>query len=135
MEGPFTCEDLRNIRPQVIQAEVDKLTGLIVQDIKKSIINKASSGLSSYYPPPIDASSLAIDPFQANQRPITSKYQFIYETNRMRAHRLVNMNLINGYVTTDSLVEDVTKRLKKIFPDMTMVVDPLKTYILFDWSS
>ena len=124
MDGPFTCEDLRNISPRVIQAELDKFIDLIVQDIKKSIIDKASTGLIS-----VNSNEMLYG------RPTPLKYQVVYETNRMRGHRLVNMNILHKHINTASTIQEVIKKTRAIFPDMKIVVDPLETYILFDWSA
>jgi hypothetical protein len=125
MEGPFTCEELRNIGPKVIQAELDKFIDLTVQDIKKSIIDKASVGI---HQSPINLSEMAYG------RPTPSKYQIIYDTNRLSGHRLVNMSILHRHVKRPDIISNVVARMRVNFPDMKIVVDPLETYILFDWS-
>jgi ABC-type antimicrobial peptide transport system permease subunit len=132
MDGPITCEDLRNIGPRVIQAELDKFVKLIADDIQTCIINTAFATTRSggiHAPIAIEASSMTY-----GGRPTPSKYQIIYQTSRMKGNRLVNMNLIHGHIDNSYIVQSVIKRIRDIFPDMKIVVDPLETYILFDWS-
>ena len=123
MEGPFTCEELRNIGPRVIQVELDKFVHLIVQDIKKSIIDKASIGILG-----------GVSEVSYDGRPTPSKYQIIYDTNRLSGHKLVNMNILHRHVKRPDTISNVVTQMTAIFPDMKIVVDPLQTYILFDWS-
>jgi hypothetical protein len=129
MDGPITREDLRNIGPRVIQAELDKLVDLIVQDIKKGIIDKAFNTLSGHAP--IDLNSMAYG------RPtLSSNYQIKYDTNRLSGyHRLVNMNMLHKHIKRSDTINNVVSRMRCVFPDMKIIVDPLETYILFDWSA
>jgi hypothetical protein len=133
MGCPITCEELRNIRPRLIQAELDKFVSATVDAITKSIIDTASCDHSRG--PPIDLNTLGQDVTFAKQR-VETNHQFIYQTSRLLTHtNQINMNLIQSHINKPVILTQVIDKLKEKFTDMRIIVDPLETYILFDWSS
>jgi hypothetical protein len=133
MNGPLTCEELRNIRPRLIQSELDKFVSTIVDAITKSILDKASCDCSMSAP--IDLNTLAQDVYLFPKQSVKPTYQFIYQTSRLLTHtNQINMNLIQSHINKAVILTQVIDKLRQKFTDIRIIVDPLETYILFDWS-
>jgi hypothetical protein len=118
MDGPLTCEQLRNIRPMVIDMETKKFVDDIVNRIKQDIINVS---------------------FEQSKLGYQSHYGMLYRhkadiTSRMntRDYKMDTTELL--FHKKDKLFEMVIDSLKQKFPDMKITPDPMYTYILCDWS-
>lgn len=57
--------------------------------------------------------------------------KFTYTLTRTN---LTAQDLSADFGTVRPVLDDVLSKLRELFPDSTIQVDPLKTYILIDWS-
>jgi hypothetical protein len=119
MNGPFTCEQLRNIRSVAIDHEFNVYTNSIVETIKQRILDKAIGDVSA----PGQVISKRYDSLPPTQYSVPIGNLSGYGRSNM-------VNLFNKKV----IVDTVLAKLKTVFPDMKIIIDPLNTYILFDWS-
>lgn len=111
MEFPITRGVLQNIRPIVDRIDREKYIKMIVNVLKLEIINQAySAGGNKYL-----KKNLPINPkgIMSMGEPMLIQYR--------------------GFNTSEFLPE-VIEQLKLLFPDVSFQVDPLKTYLLIDWS-
>lgn len=122
MNGPFTCEQLRNIRQVAIDHEFNTYTDSIVDNIKNDILDKAIGDVS--------------DPHQLiyksqDSLPPTQYSVLIRDLQPVKGKRFKLWHL---FTDKKSIVQAVLTKLKVVFPDMKIMIDPLHTYILLDWS-
>lgn len=114
MNGPITCEQLRNICKMYDDNELKKHIESEVSRIKKEVIACA------YHQ-------------QAKKSVCTGGTVYsmknMYKGYVQFKHFEANLGIAKGLIT--QLVLD---GLKEVFPDMRIVTDPLNTYILLDWS-
>ena len=103
-------QDLQDIVPIVQQGNRQKYIELVVEDMKHEIITKACAGRERM---------LKLDLAMVYRRHgrVLSHYQVTYRNN----------------VREDS-VPAILEKLSEAFPGVGFQVDPLKTYILADWS-
>jgi hypothetical protein len=115
MDGPITCEQLRNICKIYDDNEVNKHIENEVTRIKKEVIRcaYAQSVVSS------------VDILSGTSYSMKNMYKAEVLFKQFRP------NLGITYAVTTQRVVD---GLKEVFPDMRIVTDPLNTYILLDWS-
>lgn len=123
MDGPFTCEQLRNIRQVAIDHEFNMHTDSIVECIKQQILNKAIGDVSN-------PRRLNMD-YCHDSLPST---QYTVPITTPMYHRAVRMSRMAHLFDNKRVVDTVIAKLKNVFLDMKIVIDPLRTYILFDWS-
>ena len=123
MNGPFTCEQLRNIRQAAIEHEFEVYTNSIVDNIKQAILDKAIGDVS--------------DPRQAmpkNSQDRLPPTQYSVQIGNLQPVRGQTFRMWHLFTDKKSVVQAVLTKLKVMFPDMKIMVDPLHTYILFDWA-
>ena len=125
MNGPFTCEQLRTIRQSAIEHEFVLYTNSIVDNIKQAILDKAIGDVS--------------DPRQAIGVPHKNSQDRLPPTQY--SVQIGNLQPVRGYpirmihlFNRKAVVDTVLTKLRDVFPDMKIMVDPLNTYILFDWA-
>lgn len=122
MDGPFTCEQLRSIRQVAIDHEFNMHTNSIVENIKQQILNKAIGDVSDPRRPNMD--------YCHDRLPSTQYSVSLVELAPIRGYGSRMAHLFDRR----SVIDTVIAKLKNVFPDMKIVIDPLRTYILFDWS-
>lgn len=66
---------------------------------------------------------------------------FHFNTNSLLNNTLIRgLNTALGSYSMDTLPigkiyqDEILKRIQELFPDIKITIDPLKTYVLFDWS-
>jgi hypothetical protein len=64
-----------------------------------------------------------------------------FNTNSLSNNTLIRgLNTALGSYSMDTLSigkiyqDEILKRIQELFPDIKITIDPLKTYVLFDWS-
>ena len=141
MKFPITREELRNIKKdveeEIIQCNIEK----IIENIKVRILMHAYSFCHHQYTG-VAISAVAgnyNDPWRNNLRKlkidIPQRFQIIIPDNlkgyiqiHSSAHPLA---LINPWKTHFEIIKE---KLMELFPGVSFETDPLKTYILIDWS-
>lgn len=115
MDGPITCEQLRNICKMYDDNELKKHIDSEVSRIKKEVIAYAyhQQAKTSSRPGAVVAADMK------------NKYKA-----QPRLKEFEPRLGITGTLVTQRVVDG----LKEVFPDMRIVTDPLNTYILLDWS-
>lgn len=124
MNGPFTCDQLRNIRHVAIDHEFNRYVDSIVKHIKESILSKAIGDVSH-------PSDCFRDDHPRDNLPPTQYLVRVVELQPFRGDIFRMVHLFDKKLVLDACII----KLSNMFPDMTIIIDPLKTYILFDWSS
>jgi hypothetical protein len=113
MEFPITKERLHNISAEYLASKKKEIIGNIVKSFTETIIEIAYSRVSM-----LGAS-------------IPSKDQRQYVV----PERVLNKMLSCGvHLDRNDCIIEIVAEMKKRFPDMVIVQDPLNTYILFDWN-
>ena len=65
----------------------------------------------------------------------TNDTKYVYKiTNEDKYGMLRTMNSSVSKVQTVGIIKELLEAVMKLFPDSKVVVDPLETYILIDWS-
>ena len=119
MKFPVSREQLRNIKKDVEDEILEYNIEKAIDNIKERIIIHAYYGLSH--------TKLKIDIPVRFQIIIPDKWRAYIQMNSS-AHPLA---MVNPYRTYFELIKG---KLTELFPDVTFEIDPLKTYILIDWS-
>lgn len=128
MEPPFTRDRLKTIADEFFRHEEEKYIDGVVQWIQDQIIAKAYTeclgARNAHYMVQMFGNSkcglfkLKVDiPFSI--------------PNKGPKHNCVVAQPIN---VLKSYTPMIVAKLQVIFPDMAILVDPLQTYVLFDWS-
>lgn len=114
MDGPITCEQLRNICKMYHDNELKKYIESEVSRIKNEVIQCA---------------------YHQQARTCARPAGMVFDMKNMYKVQPKYKQLEPSLGITASLVFDlVLEGLKEVFPDMKIMADPLKTYILLDWS-
>jgi hypothetical protein len=126
MKFPVCREQLRNIKKDVEDEILEYNIEKAIDNIKERIIMHAYQGTYPHLGG-ISNTRLKID--------ITVRFQIIIP-DKWRAYMQINSSahplaLVNPY---RSHFEVIKGKLTELFPDVTFEIDPLKTYILIDWS-
>lgn len=119
MDGPLTCEQLRNIRPMIIDMETKKLVNDITDVIIRDIISESNRHCNS-------------------PRTVTPGMLYKHKADVSRGIRkgIDYQSPMGQLVTTKrgELFNMIINNLKEKFPDMKFMPDPVYTYLLCDWS-
>jgi hypothetical protein len=129
MDGPFYRRDLvsgeaakryeGDERQKFIDTEVERF----IFEIKRSIVGQTKNVVSMGTRSPQPGKSFV--------------YKLPYQQRHMNTslvqHTVVcfNQNII---VHISDILPKLLEKLKKVFPDTVIQIDPMKTYIHFDWS-
>jgi hypothetical protein len=119
MKFPVSREQLRNIKKDVEDEIIEHNIEKAVDNIKERIIIHAYYGLSN--------TQLKFDIPPHFRIVIPDKWR-AYIQIHTSAHPLA---LVNPWKTHFEVIKG---KLTELFPDVTFEIDPLKTYILIDWS-
>lgn len=119
MNGPFSSERLRSLVPEYIQNEKDKYVAGVVETIKNMILTKS-------YEDSMGGSSMA--PHNGNAGRFRLKVSLPMNPPKP-VDNIVWKEKMSVYTPL------IRAKLAELFPDMRILVDPLETYILFDWSN
>jgi hypothetical protein len=126
MKFPVSSKQLRNIKKDVEDEILEHNIEKAIDNIKERIIMHACQGTLQHLGG-ISNTKLKIDipvPFQII---IPDKWR-AYIRIDTTAHPLA---LVNPWKTHFEVIKG---KLTELFPDVTFEIDPLKTYILIDWS-
>lgn len=118
MEFPMNRQRLQDIRKEIEDDAIEKCIEGIVNDIKEQIIAHAYfpclehlGGISK------TKLKITISPYSAFKRSVWIKGFGISFAEMLKTH-----------------VDLILNKLQTLFPDVSFQLDPLKTYILVDWS-
>jgi hypothetical protein len=125
MNFPVCREQLRNIKKDIEDYIIEYNIEKVIDNIKERIIMHAYQGTLSHLGG-ISNTKLKIDISQF-RIVIPDKWRAYIQINSS-AHPLA---LVNPWKTHFELIKG---KLTELFPDVTFEIDPLKTYILIDWS-
>ena len=114
MDGPITCDQLRNIRKLYDDNELKKHVDSEVARIKKEVIQCAYHQQS-----------------KTCFRPTGTVFDMKNMYKVQPRYKQFEPSL---GITTSLVVDLILHGLTEVFPDMKITPDPLKTYLLLDWS-
>ena len=125
MKFPVCREQLRNIKKDVEDEIIEHNIEKAVDNIKERIIMHAYQGTYGHLGG-LSNTKLKID---------ISQFRIIIP-DKWRSYLVINSSahplaLVNPWKT---YFEVIKGKLTELFPDVTFEIDPLKTYILIDWS-
>jgi hypothetical protein len=123
MKFPVSREQLRNIKKDVEDEILEHNIEKAIDNIKERIIIHAYQGILGG----LSDTKLKIDIPVRFQIIIPDKWRAYIQINSS-AHPLA---MVNPYRTHFEVIKG---KLTELFPDVTFEIDPLKTYILIDWS-
>jgi len=130
MKFPITREALQLVDPQQVKKEKDEL---IIQSHIKSLVNGICQDIECIV---LYETSLIQNPrfnelSKRKHDDLMRDKRYIWELSniRMNPHTLKNVD-VNQSILIPLLVEN----LKETFIGCDIIVDPLKTYIIIDWS-
>ena len=124
MKFPVSREQLRNIKKGVEDEILEHNIEKAIDNIKERIIMHAYQGTLPHLGG-VSATKLKVDIHQF-RIVIPDKWRAIQINSS--AHPLAMVNLWKTHF------EIIKEKLTELFPDVTFEIDPLKTYILIDWS-
>jgi hypothetical protein len=119
MKFPVSREQLRNIKKDVEDEIIEHNIEKVIDNIKERIIVQAYYGISN--------TKLKVNIPVRFEVIIPDKWRHhlqIYPLSRP-------LGLFNPWETHFEVIKG---KLTELFPDVTFEIDPLKTYILVDWS-
>jgi uncharacterized protein YqgV (UPF0045/DUF77 family) len=108
MEFPITRERLQNFSVEYKELTITKLISLVVEDLTSRIINRA--GMNNTHGPQICVLKVMIDDLSRHIRHVRGIYNLLDYMPR------------------------VISKLQERFPDIQIMLDPMKTYLYIDWS-
>ena len=125
MKFPVSREQLRNIKKDVEDEIIEHNIEKAVDNIKERIIMHAYQGTLSHLGG-VSVTKLKID---------ISQFRIVIP-DKWRAYIAITSSthplaLFNPWKTHFEVIKG---KLTELFPDVTFEIDPLKTYILIDWS-
>jgi hypothetical protein len=130
MKFPITREALKRVDPQqvkkekyelLIQSHIKSLVNGICQDIERIIL---------YEPVPYQNLKFN-DPSKKKHDELMRDKRYIWDLSNIR----INTNNAMFVNTNDStLIPRLVENLKETFIGCDIIVDPLKTYLIIDWS-
>jgi hypothetical protein len=109
MEFPITKERLHNISAEYLASKKKEIVDNFANTITENILSKAYK----------------LQPILGVFEPAKDKRQHIVMLKNTR---------ISPTHSNEYYIEDILAEMKRRFPDMVIVQDPLNTYILFDWN-
>jgi hypothetical protein len=130
MKFPITREALKRVDPQqvkkekyeiIIESHIKSLVNGICQDIERIILYETAPFQNPKYN----------DPSKRKHDELMRDKRYIWELSnvRMNPNNLMHVNM-NDSILIPCLVEN----LKETFIGCDIIVDPLKTYLIIDWS-
>ncbi len=122
MNPPFSNDRLRNLSVEFIRNEEEKYINALVDMIQSQILQKADADS------PSSEWAQQVAPHNGNVGTYKLKMNIPMSSPNIRVHECVVRRGMNNYIN------QVVLRLKERFPEMKIDIDPLRTYILFDWS-
>jgi hypothetical protein len=108
MEFPITRERLQNFSVEYKELTITKLISLVVEDLTNRIINTA--GMNNTHGPQICVLKV-----------------MIRELSQHISH-------VRGIYNLLDYMPRVISKLQERFPDIQIMLDPMKTYLYIDWS-
>jgi hypothetical protein len=126
MKFPVSREQLRDIKKDVEDEVLEHNIEKVIDIIKERIIMHAYQGTYQHLGG-LSNTKLKIDIPERFRTIIPDKWRG-YLVIGSSAHPLV---LVNPWKTHFEVIKG---KLTELFPDITFEIDPLKTYILIDWS-
>lgn len=125
MKFPVSREKLRNIKTDVEDEILEYNIEKAIDNIKERIIVHAYQGTLPHLGG-VSGTKLKVD---------ISKFEIIIP-DKWRAYIIINRSthplaFVNPWKTHFEVIKE---KLTELFPDVTFEIDPLKTYILIDWS-
>ncbi len=125
MEFPISRETLQNIRPLVDRTDREKYVKAVVDTLKRKVIVQA-------YNTPLEK-LLKVDVPLAPDQVFLQRELLIGPFSNVR--QLQSLHLLSGkQFNPNEALPEVIEQLKLLFPGVSFQVDPLKTYLLIDWS-
>jgi hypothetical protein len=133
MNFPISRERLQNLSKEFEESQVNEFIKFIVDEIKTSILMKAYTD-SPDNTPGLQSSSITLIPGQTLTKKIklTLPLQVSYQT--LARHNRLNQAWLPPPCQWNSYLPTILEKLQELFPYVTFQVDPLKTYLLIDWS-
>jgi len=126
MNFPVCRQQLRNIKKDVEDEIIEHNIEKAIDNIKERIIMHAYQGTYEHLVG-LSNTKLKVDIPQTFRTIIPDKWR-AYLQIHSSAHPLA---LVNPWKTHFEVIKG---KLTELFPDVTFEIDPLKTYILIDWS-
>lgn len=120
MNPPFSNDRLRNLSAEFIHNEEEKYINGVADTIQTQVIKKA------YADSPGSEWAEGLQHHNGNVG--THKLKMNIPMSGTHCHQCIARRGLNKYT------ERIILRLKERFPEMKIEVDPLRTYVLFDWS-
>jgi hypothetical protein len=125
MKFPVSREKLRNIKTDVEDEILEYNIEKAIDNIKERIILHAYQGTLPHLGG-VSGAKLKVD---------ISKFRIIIP-DKWRGYLVIPssahpLELVNPYKTHFEVIKE---KLTELFPGVTFEIDPLKTYILIDWS-
>ncbi len=109
MEFPIMKERLHNISAEYLASKKKEIVDNFANTITENILSKAYK----------------LQPILGVSEPAKDKRQHIVMLKNTR---------ISPTHSNEYYIEDILAEMKRRFPDMVIIQDPLNTYILFDWN-
>lgn len=134
MQFPITRERLQNLTKEFEEDQIKNFINNTVEDVKNAILEKAynDSLEKAYYDSPnsnaIPAASLR------NNKLKMLKLNLPLQASPYSKNRITNPIFTPPYNQWNSYLPVILEKLQELFPDVSFQVDPLKTYLLIDWS-
>lgn len=114
MEFPITRKRLQTITQEVEKDAIDKRITQLVEGYKREIISQAYT--DSLYTPSV-----------WNQPP-----RDMFRKLKLNISEYAQVQ--NRNISMKEYFPEIISKLQTLFPDVSFQVDPLKTYLLVDWS-
>lgn len=122
MKFPVCREQLRNIKKEVEDEIIEHNIEKAIDNIKERIIMHAYQGTLPHLGG-VSGTKLKVD---------ISKFVIVIPDKWRHYLQIAHpLAMVNPYRT---YFEVIKGKLTELFPDVTFEIDPLKTYILIDWS-
>jgi hypothetical protein len=136
MNFPISRERLQNIAKEFEEAQIQKYINSIVDYIKELIIIKAYTD-SPKQNPQLGSPNCGnhVNGKQNMYNMLKLDLPLPYQQrNRISGSLFENDAYLPPYNDWKKYLSTIIERLQAIFPGVTFQVDPLKTYLLVDWS-
>jgi hypothetical protein len=132
MQFPITRERLQNLSKEFEEDQTQKFITILVENIKHSILMKAYH--DSPNKTPTEYGIGARTPSKDKPKMLTLTLPLQLSVGGYQNPNQEKLIYIPPYNQLNSYLPIILKRLEESFPDVSFQVDPLKTYLLVDWS-
>jgi hypothetical protein len=132
MQFPITRERLQNLSKEFEEAQIKKFINIVVECVKHSILVKAYDDSPNKTPTGNAIAARVAN----NNKPKMLKLNLPLQPS-ISGYPLPNQEKLTytpPYNQWNSYLPVILERLHELFPDVSFQVDPLKTYLLIDWS-